>query len=221
MLASYSDLGESHPYRISLEGGIAAGKSCVMDHLDDYVKRSYTNLIGVVSEPIFQWKSYRGINWLKLFYEDPAKYSFQFQNVVLQTLANWYKNRPMKVLLTERSLDSCINVFARCSLQKGYISANQYEILRGWRDIVCEQNRMKTDCIIYLKTSPAICYERMKQRNRLEEKAVTLEYLQELEGMYDDWLCNEQNVYIVNGDRDQREIYEQINLIIDSLTSKF
>lgn len=42
--------------------------------------------------------------------------------------------------------------------------------------------------IVYLRTTPAVSYERMRRRSRGEEELVTLEYLEDLGRLHDEWL---------------------------------
>ena len=44
------------------------------------------------------------------------------------------------------------------------------------------------DEIIYLQTSPEICFERLKQRGRSEETSFTLHYLQQINERHEEWL---------------------------------
>lgn len=41
---------------------------------------------------------------------------------------------------------------------------------------------------VYLRTDPEVAFERIKTRNRFEEKDVTLEYIQHLHELHDKWL---------------------------------
>jgi len=42
--------------------------------------------------------------------------------------------------------------------------------------------------LVYLRTDPEIAYQRIKTRNRFEEKDVSLEYIQHLHELHDKWL---------------------------------
>lgn len=41
---------------------------------------------------------------------------------------------------------------------------------------------------VYLRTDPEVAFQRIKTRNRFEEKDVTLEYIQHLHELHDKWL---------------------------------
>jgi dephospho-CoA kinase len=64
-------------------------------------------------------------------------------------------------------------------------------------------SELETKCaiqFIYLKTSPEICMERIKKRDRVEEKDIPIEYLISLDKLHDEWLIN--NSIILNGNTD-------------------
>jgi thymidine kinase len=41
---------------------------------------------------------------------------------------------------------------------------------------------------VYLRTTPEICYQRLKMRCREEEKVIPLEYLDAVHRLYEEWL---------------------------------
>jgi len=44
--------------------------------------------------------------------------------------------------------------------------------------------------VVYLKTDPKVAFQRIAQRGRSEENGITLEYLQSVHDLHEDWLCN-------------------------------
>jgi hypothetical protein len=68
-----------------VEGNIGAGKTTWLDMVQSDTGADH-ELIEVVPEPVHVWQnSPQGHNFLNLFYEDPAKYAFAFQQFVLVT----------------------------------------------------------------------------------------------------------------------------------------
>jgi thymidylate kinase len=55
---------------------------------------------------------------------------------------------------------------------------------------------------IYIKTTPEKAYERVLKRKRIEEEGVPLEYLKKCNDYHDNWLENENNVLIIDGNKD-------------------
>lgn len=51
--------------------------------------------------------------------------------------------------------------------------------------------------IIYLRTSPEICFERIQTRSRESESSITLAYLQQIHRKYENWINGIENKSIV------------------------
>jgi deoxyadenosine/deoxycytidine kinase len=71
--------------------------------------------------------------------------------------------------------------------------------------------------IIYLRSTPTICADRIKIRNREEEKNITLQYLQELHSAHELWLMNKPNVLILDCDKDFEHDIVYKNELIDKV----
>ena len=110
-------------------------------------------------------------------------------------------------------------VFAKMLHESGKIEDVNYQIYLKWF------NAFNEDCpvhqVVYVKTDPKICHERIFKRCRKGESGIPLEYLQEChkyhEAMLDkesaDCLCTEQ--LVLDGDID---IYESANALDDMLS---
>ena len=55
---------------------------------------------------------------------------------------------------------------------------------------------------IYLRCQPEVSYQRLKNRNRNEEKEVPLEYLKELHQRHEDWLTSSGENIVIDGELD-------------------
>ncbi|NWI48635.1 KITM kinase, partial [Picathartes gymnocephalus] len=49
-----------------------------------------------------------------------------------------------------------------------------YAVLSEWFDWIQDNTDVSVDLIVYLQTSPKVCYERLKTRCREEEKVIPL-----------------------------------------------
>ena len=54
-------------------------------------------------------------------------------------------------------------------LASGKMSSVEYGVYRKWFDWVIRQEKPHVDLIVYLRTSPEECYDRIKKRSRKEE----------------------------------------------------
>jgi deoxyadenosine/deoxycytidine kinase len=59
---------------------------------------------------------------------------------------------------------------------------------RNVRNYCKHQNEVRFLILVYLRTTPAVCLERMHNRGRSEESTVDINYLEELHKAHEDWL---------------------------------
>lgn len=65
----------------------------------------------------------------------------------------------------------------------------EYEILDKWFNWMIENHDCGLDVVFYLRTSPETCMRRLMERNRPEEtNRISLEYLQNLHDLHENWL---------------------------------
>lgn len=188
---------------ISIEGNIGSGKSTLLASLQDYFKNN--KKIIFLREPLDEWEGItddNGTSMLKLFYEDQKQHSFSFQIMALITrlalLKEAIKNNPNSIIITERSLYTDKMVFAKMLYDTKNIESHNYKIyLKLFDTFVFDY---KIDHIVYVNTSPEICYERIAKRSRDGESNISLEYLTKCheyhnEMLSDDSLFKDQWIY--------------------------
>lgn len=190
---------------ISIEGNIGSGKSTILSLLKD--KYSDNSNVIFVDEPVSEWNSIKdnGKSILELFYSDKEKFSFTFQILAyitrLRKLLEVLKDSKDKVIVCERSIYTDKNVFAKMLHQQKYISDMEWKTYNYWFDTFKEQTNL--DYIIYVKTNPEICLNRIKKRNRTGESDIPLEYLLHCDELHSEWLeKTEKNVIFFDGNQD-------------------
>ena len=67
------------PFIVSVEGNIGSGKSTMLSYFEKFGD------VELVPEPVGQWCDLNGHNLLAKLYEDPSRWSFQFQSYVQLT----------------------------------------------------------------------------------------------------------------------------------------
>ena len=190
---------------ISIEGNIGSGKSTILSLLKD--KYSDNPNIIFVDEPVSEWNNIKdnGKSILELFYSDKEKFSFTFQILAyitrLRKLLEVLKDSEDKVIVCERSIYTDKNVFAKMLHQQKYISDMEWKTYNYWFDTFKEQTDL--NYIVYVKTKPEICLNRIKKRNRTGESDIPLEYLLHCDELHSEWLeKTEKNVIFFNGNQD-------------------
>lgn len=184
---------------ILFEGNIAAGKSTVGRRL------KASGLFEFVEEPVGAWQKEFASNLLEMFYADPHRWAFTFQLAAFTTRAKTWSevialSDHSRVVL-ERSIFCDRNVFAKNCYQSGLISETEWQLYCHLWEWVHEQWNVEPDIIVYLRTPAEICLQRIDMRGRSEENTITLEYLQDLEALHDEWLLNEPGAVVLDGEQ--------------------
>jgi deoxyadenosine/deoxycytidine kinase len=96
-----------------------------------------------------------------------------------------------KTIMMERSILSGFQIFTKVALQREEISGLENCMLHFMNKIFTEKmlgDFCKPDLIIYLRTDPEVCLQRLKHRGRWEEKGIKIEYLNQLHQAHEEWL---------------------------------
>jgi len=192
---------------ILVEGNIAAGKTefCLT------LERS--GQFAFIPEPVDQW---RDANLLQLFYDDPARWAFTFQMVAFATRAKTWdevlKLTDHRRVVLERSVYCDRYVFAKNCRVTGLMTEMEYlAYCRIW-DFLADNWCAQPDRIIYLRTPPEECLRRIAKRGRIEEQGISLDYLQQLARLHDEWLMGYKDVIVLDGMR--RWTAEEVEMMI-------
>jgi deoxyadenosine/deoxycytidine kinase len=204
---------------ISIEGNIGSGKSTIVQNLKKYSKSDYI----FVQEPVDEWKTIcdeSGESILSHFYKDNKRYSFQFQMMAyisrLNILRNIIKTNPNAIIITERCLFTDKYVFAKMLYESGNMTKIEYDIYNKWFETFITD--IPIDGIFYVKTTPEICEERIKRRNRNGEN-IPLNYLNTCHEYHERWLNkNDTPVTLYDGNVEISE--ENIISVIKQIDSK-
>ena len=216
---------------ISIEGNIGSGKSTLLANLREHFKDNVD--IVFLKEPVDEWakiKDKNGTTILEKFYADQEKYSFPFQMMeyvsrikeLLNTVKEQKKNssKPF-VIITERSLYTDKMVFAKMLYDTGKIEHVNYQIYLNWFDTFSDE--FPVNKVVYVKTSPDKCYQRIVKRSRTGEENIPLDYLSSCSNYHDNMLDKENpecvciDQLILDGNVDIYENKNQINEWINEI----
>lgn len=91
------------------------------------------------------------------------------------------------------------------------MSKAEHSVHNEWFKWITKQQEPQLDLIIYLRTSPETCMERIKARSRAEEKTLPMDLLVALHERHEEWLIQEKfpipaPVFVVDGNRNLKEM---------------
>ena len=176
---------EKKPFVVSIEGNIGSGKSTMLKHFNKLEN------VELLPEPVPEWCDLKGHNLLAMLYENPHRWSFQFQSYIQLTRLKLLKSPSEKrVKILERSIQNNRFCFLELAKREKTLNPAELEVLYSWYDWLDENLGLDLDLIVYLRTDPAVAYERMRRRDREEESNAPKELLYNLHQAYEDWLIN-------------------------------
>jgi thymidylate kinase len=166
---------------VSIEGNIGSGKSTLLAKLKEELKDN--KKVVFLKEPVDEWEKItdsQGNTMLQKFYGDQNAYAFSFQMMAyISRLAEFKKaikeNPEATIFITERSLDTDKYVFAQMLFDDNKIEDVNYQIYTRWFDVFAKEFPISN--VIYVKTDPTICHERIAKRSRTGEDCIPLGYL--------------------------------------------
>lgn len=176
---------------ISIDGSIGAGKTTVLRRLGEDLG------LPVFLEPVDEWTA-----CLERFYMDRDRWGLCLNTKVLCSFAR--APRSGTILLCERSPVTCMRVFA----EAGTKDPVERDVLGSLYDAV----GWVPDVVVYIRTSPRSCLERIKKRARAAETTITIEYLEEIHKRYEDLYAVCTNV--VDGEMNEDAVYEAVRAAV-------
>ena len=181
-----------HPLLVSIDGNIGSGKSTTWDMLKEAYKERYD--VYFVEEPVDSWnniKDANGVPILTNFYKDHAKYAFRFQMMAyisrLALLRQTVRENAgrCRVIITERSVDTDRNIFAKMLYDSGDIAHDEYVIYNMWFDEFVRD--LPVAGLVYIRADPETCMQRIHKRGR-EGESIPLEYVHKCHDYHDAWI---------------------------------
>jgi deoxyadenosine/deoxycytidine kinase len=162
---------------VAIAGNIGVGKS---------------TLTGILAEA-FGWKPfYEAVDenpFLADFYADMKRWSFHSQVFFLSRRLQHHRqlvDHPGSVV-QDRSVYEDAEIFAQNLYNQGQMSARDYQAYRDLYDGI-RAFLPPPDLLVYLKSSVETLLARIKLRGRDFERDISPDYLQRLNGLYDDWI---------------------------------
>ena len=194
----------------TVQGNIGSGKSTLIHYLHSLYQDCEDKRVCFLQEPVDEWNTIKdcdGTTILELFYRDQERYAFGFQMmayisrlvILKQAIKDGYD-----IIISERSLDTDRNIFAKMLYDDGKISDVEYQIYMKWFDEF--KKDFPEELIIYVKTTPAVAHARVGVRGRKGEN-IPIEYMQKCHDYHEQWISPipVDRVCEIDGDIDTNE----------------
>ena len=181
----------NNPLLVSIDGNIGSGKSTTWDLLKEAYKTR--DDVHFVEEPVGSWSNIKdaaGVPILTNFYKDKKAYAFRFQMMAyisrLSLLRQMVRETPgCRVIITERSVETDRNIFARMLYDSGDIEYDEYTIYNMWFDEFVRD--LPVAGLVYIRADPETCMQRITKRGR-EGESIPLEYIKKCHDYHDAWI---------------------------------
>ena len=194
---------------ISIEGNLGAGKSTLLERIQKRCIQENNKHIHIIPESLDIWNKIKEgeKSILQLFYENKSKYAMTFQILCFLTITYNMMGEIQRlgkkdIVIIERSPISNIVVFAEMLYDDKIIGEVEWSVLK----YMANGLMMPVDKIVYLRSSPDECLERVKSRAREGEEDISLSYLERVHNKHEDWLAQVQHETIESPDEIQRFI---------------
>ena len=180
-----------------IEGNIGAGKSTFLKLAEKYLPH-----VSIALEPLHNWqKQVYGQSLLSNFYQDPKRWAYTLETLAMMCRVREHMNEQHviqlqynRIRLIERSIYSGHYCFTKNSYESGFLSTLEWNIYKQWFSFLIPGKCQPLRGFIYLNVDPEIAYQRIKKRNRLSEKKLTLAYLRNIDQRHKDFLINKVDI---------------------------
>jgi len=232
------------PYIISIEGGMAAGKSDFLTKCEE----NYCNVI-FCPEPSEVWRNVRSAenlgthedpdseirveddryNLLYLRWANPERYSFSMNiwslitriETINESVARATEDDEVDFVFVERSWEAN-RLFAEIFYEQKHLSEVERAMYEGWMRFLSE-NAHVSDGFIFLENESDVVLQRLRQRDRIEDENVSEYFVDRLAMKHESWkdqLMEQQREFLeISGDfnlLDEPDSWENLSAQLES-----
>ncbi|MPC18938.1 thymidine kinase 2, mitochondrial-like [Portunus trituberculatus] len=174
---------------VCIEGNIGSGKTTLLEHFSQFPN------VEITWEDVDSWCDVEGYNLLQMAYQDSSRWAHLLQTYAQLTFATGHGkgvSDGSKVKLMERSIHSARYCFLENQYRSGIITEAEYLVACYWYRQLTSITDCQADLVVYLRTNPQSCYDRVMGRGRPEEVGLPLQLLQDLHERHEEWLLEER-----------------------------
>ena len=208
------------PPVVYIEGNIGSGKSTLVPILAEKIGAGYS------LEAVGEWNKVtdsEGETMLSKFYSSMERYAYAFQSLAfLSRVEAIDKFDDKETTIVERSIYADMEVFAKNCMESGILDSAEWKIYCKWfnwcHDHIPAHVKSENCLFVYVRTSPEVCLQRIKIRDRSGEEDIGIKYLQSVHDKHEQWLSNMPNVVVVDGNVSTDKV---VAAIVKQLSAKF
>ena len=176
-----------------LEGNIGVGKTTFLKLLKKHCPE-----VEILTEPVASWSQQKhGQSLLEDFYKNTSRWAYTLETFTMvcrvqDHIREQSDENPNRIL--ERSIYSGHYCFARNCFESGHLSPTEWGIYNKLADLLIHMQCRPPLGFIYLKADPEVCFRRVQKRNRASEKALTIEYMADIDKKHDILLVHKKAI---------------------------
>ena len=202
---------------LAISGNIGSGKTTLAEKLGKY----------------YNWEvEYEVVDknpYLPDFYDDMSQWSFHTQIFFLNTRfrQNLKIQKKGKNIIQDRTIYEDAHVFAKNLNQTGFLADREFETYLALYDSMSAFIK-PPDLLIYLKADIPKLVERIHNRGRAYENLIRIDYLRDLNALYEDWISQYRdskvltiNVNDLNFDKNADDLSYIVNRIESEIHGLF
>lgn len=197
---------------IAVAGNIGSGKTTLTESLAKH----------------YRWvPHYENVDvnpYLNDFYNDMQRWSFNLQIYFLQTRLQQILDirKLAKTVIQDRTLYEDAEIFAPNLHSMGLMSTRDYNNYKSLFNLMVSLVK-PPDLIIYLRASISTLVSQIQRRGREFENSIRLDYLNQLNERYEQWVANydKGKLLVINIDNlDYRKNPEDLSVVIDKIDAQ-
>lgn len=202
----------THRMYIGIAGNIGAGKTTLTQMLADHY--GWT--------PKFESVTYNP--YLEDYYGDIARWSYNLETYFLaQRFRDLVEiSKSSDIIVQDRTLMEGVNIFVANNRMMGNLSDRDYDTYMQLYNLMMGMVR-EPDLLIYLRSSIEGIVSKIQKRGRDYEQGLSVEYLGNLNRLYEEWIANYKGRLIIFDvdNLDYKHNPEDFAHITDRLDSEF
>lgn len=201
-----------HPF-VGIAGNIGVGKT------------TFTKIVAEKMDWAPFYESVANNPYLKNFYEDMQRWSFNLQIYFLHHRFRVHQEMTTSPngVIQDRTIYEDVEIFARNLYKMGYMDKRDWKNYSDLFSVMTSFLR-KPDLVVYLKASVPTLVKRIQKRGRQYEKDIDIAYLESLNESYEKWINSLSGIPVLTVETDGFNIHKDkhsLDSIINDMLTAF